>query len=419
VKKELIEALRLTREGRLAEAKALIERAAAGGSSTEKGPSRVVGSPSLPSATQTEAEPEVADPIEAGPTEPPSQPQTPMPSHVPPPPLQPFMPSALKGMSGRAGELLAKLAARHPAQRSIPLEQIAPQLGRWITGTFSGHAGTRAYKLYLPSRYQGQSLPLIIMLHGCTQDADDFAAGTRMNFLAEEEGCLVAYPEQAASANSSKCWNWFQPADQQRDRGEPSLISGITRKVITEHNVDSSRIYVAGLSAGGAMAAIMGATYPDLYAAAGAHSGLAPGSAHDLPSALQVMKRGAPGKRAAAQLTTIPLILFQGDHDSTVHPANADQLISQWVPMPGQFQVTTAQGQAPGGRNYTCTTYANPTGQILVERWTVHGANHAWSGGSSNGTFTDPTGPDASREMLRFFKRHPAGRGPSEAVCDG
>jgi poly(3-hydroxybutyrate) depolymerase len=176
---------------------------------------------------------------------------------------------------------------------------------------------------------------------------------------------------------------------------------------MAEHRVDTARVYVAGLSAGGAMAAIMAAAYPDLYAAVGVHSGLAPGSAHDLPSALQAMQHGGTPAGSATPVRPIPLMLFQGDNDATVHPRNADEFIRQWVSEPGQPHVTTRQGQVPGGRAYTCTVYQDLSGQTLVERWTVHGASHAWSGGSSNGSFTDPAGPDASQELARFFQQYP------------
>ena len=272
--------------------------------------------------------------------------------------------------------------------------------GQFIDGSYSNAAGSRKYKLYVPASYQGKEAALVVMLHGCTQDPVDFATGTQMNELAEEMGCLVLYPAQSQQANSSRCWNWFNALDQQRGQGEPSIIEGMTREVMASHAVDRDQVYVAGLSAGGAMASIMGTLYPELYAAVGVHSGLPFASAHDLPSALAAMK-GSIGK-GAQQGRSIPIIVFHGDRDTTVHPANGDALIAQ-----GASRVAQPSGAEPGkvpqGHAYTRTAHHKPDGTLHAEHWLIHGAGHAWSGGSANGSYTDGKGPNASREMMRFF----------------
>ncbi|HTQ71246.1 MAG TPA: PHB depolymerase family esterase [Acidocella sp.] len=285
---------------------------------------------------------------------------------------------------------------------------------KFLSASFSNPAGTRPYKLYVPSGYHGQPIPLIVMLHGCTQSPDDFAAGTCMNALAEEHVCLVVYPEQTNVANMSKCWNWFSPGDQRRDQGEPSLIAGITREVMSQYEVDPRRVYVAGLSAGGAAAAIMGAAYPDLFAAIGVHSGLACGAAGDLPSALATMRQGRNGvfQRRMMQPDAregrriVPAIVFHGDRDTTVHPSNGDGVVEQsTLSMPRETRVE--EGRVTGGHSYIRSVHISMSGETLVEQWLIHGAGHAWSGGSPAGTYTDPHGPDASKEMLRFFLDHP------------
>ncbi len=315
------------------------------------------------------------------------------------------------------------------SMRCVPgiVDSVAPEVapsstsagGQFIDGTYTNAAGGRGYKLYIPSGYTGQAVPLVIMLHGCTQTPADFAAGTGMNVLAEKEMFLVAYPEQAKSANGSKCWNWFQVADQQRSVGEPSLIAGITQQIIGAYNVDISRVYVAGLSSGGAMATIMAATYPDLYAAVGVHSGLAYGAAHDLPSAFAAMNGGA-GQHARQLARTIPMIVFHGDRDTTVATANADRTLDQWLQAtddgPGTMRgsvggAVVEEGRVTGGHAYTRSIYHDLSGRAMVEKWIIHQAGHAWSGGNSSGSYTDPKGPDASTEMVRFFREHPKGEG--------
>ena len=291
------------------------------------------------------------------------------------------------GMRGLAGD--------RPARADASLRSGA----RFEASAYSNEAGSRRYKLFIPSSYGGEKLPLVVMLHGCKQSPDDFAAGTRMNELAEERGFLVAYPEQSLSANSSRCWNWFNADGQLRDRGEPSLIAGITRQIIGNFAVDATRVYIAGLSAGGAAAAIMGAAYPDLYAAVGVHSGLACGAATDLSSAFTAMRQGGSPRPVGRP---VPTIVFHGDRDGAVNPRNGDQIIAQ-SKAGRRLNRTISRGQSAGGVGYTRTVHADESGASVMEQWVVHGAGHAWSGGSRAGSYTDPRGPDASREMLRFF----------------
>lgn len=278
-----------------------------------------------------------------------------------------------------------------------------PAGARFEDRVFTGAAGSRRYKVFVPSGYTGQKLPVLLMLHGCTQNPDDFAAGTQMNRLAEAQTFLVAYPEQPQSANMQRCWNWYAASDQVRDGGEPALLAGIARAVVEEFSADSDRVYAAGLSAGGAAAAILAATYPDLFAAVGVHSGLACGAARDVTSAFAAMKGqgGAPGRNRQA----VPTIVFHGDGDRTVHPANGEQVVAQAAAVTGLAE-TLEQGKSPGGVAYTRTLRSDGTGRTQLEYWVLHGAGHAWSGGSPNGSFTEPRGPDASAAMVRFFLEH-------------
>jgi poly(hydroxyalkanoate) depolymerase family esterase len=248
------------------------------------------------------------------------------------------------------------------------------------------------------------------MLHGGTQDADDFAAGTRMNDLAEEHGFLVAYPNQCKSANPSLCWNWFKPEDQMRGAGEPSIIAGITSEIIVERDIDPRRVFVAGLSAGGAMAGVMAATYPEIYAAVGVHSGLPYRSATDVPSAFAAM-RGDLGLQRQRKTRPAPdhalhprTIVFHGDADHIVHPSNAAKIVEERVKSEDRMERAKARSAS---RTYTREIIRDKSGTVVMEHWLIHGSGHAWSGGSPDGTYTDPHGPDASREMLRFFLEEP------------
>jgi poly(hydroxyalkanoate) depolymerase family esterase len=313
-------------------------------------------------------------------------------------PLKHSVPLAGKYQNG-----LQFLVREQGLRRDRQVSATPSEDARFIGRSFSNQSGSRTYKVFLPSGYSGQKLPLVVMLHGCTQNPDDFAAGTKMNELAEEQTFIVAYPRQSQSANMQKCWNWFDPNNQRREGAETSIIAGITRQVAEEFNADPARLYVAGLSAGGAAAANMAMTYPDLYAAIGVHSGLACGAARDMGSAFVAMSgRGISEHHPHG--TAVPTIMFHGDADRTVNSKNGNDVAAQansGLPL----TKIVARGEA-GGMAYTRTVQCNSVGLEIIEQWVLHGAGHAWSGGSTNGSYTDTRGPDASREMVRFFLRH-------------
>lgn len=301
---------------------------------------------------------------------------------------------------------------------------VAP--GSFTWHQHDGSAGSRRFKTYVPASCRGRRVPLIVMLHGCRQDPEDFASGTRMNRLADSHGFIVAYPEQPARANGSSCWNWFEPRDQRRDGGEPELIVGIVQQIAARQTlaqgqgqVDTQRVFVAGLSAGAAMALILSHTHPQTFAGVGVHSGLPYAMAHDVASAFAAMSRGsasrAPARRARKPTPrNVPTIVFHGTSDRTVNASNAEIIVSEalqgfeargGVPL----RTGTAQRGTAGGRAFSRTVYVDDgvggVGRVLLEDWRIDGLGHAWSGGSTDGSFTDAQGPDASAAMVEFFLR--------------
>lgn len=323
--------------------------------------------------------------------------QAPTPASPPPhaaPPLQadPLPPSALQ-----------------PAAKSAP--SFTKHRLAW-----DGH--WHPYRLFVPAGAASSPRPLLVMLHGCKQDSADFARGTGMNQLAQQRGCLVLYPEQIAKANRMRCWNWYDRAHQGH-AGEPALIAALTRQVAQAQGADPGRIYIAGLSAGGAMAAVVAALYPGLFAALGVHSGIAPGAASDVISAFSVMRRGAGTARAFAgrQDGLMPTIVFHGSADSTVHPDNSEQLVALALQdlQAGGLALTQSDeplstGASPAqARAAQRSRWLGPDGKSHLEYWRVDEGPHAWSGGHEAGSFTDPQGPDASAAMLDFFLQHKRG----------
>ena len=312
------------------------------------------------------------------------------------------------------------LDASHPVAKTH-------KAGQFLSGRFASDSRSLEYKLYVPSAYSDEPLapplPLVVMLHGCGQSAADFALGTGMNELAEQERCLVLYPEQSSQANWNRCWNWYEQAHHERDLGEPALIAALTRSLIAQYGVDASRVSVAGLSSGGAMAVILGRTYPDLFKAVGCHSGLAHRSATDGLSAMSAMRDGAAAAcmtnpmpsatPSATPFASTRVIVFHGDEDRTVHQKNSGDVVRQTiechlaqgadgarkVAMQAMHEET---GEA-SGRSFTRHTHRDETGDVIAEHWTIHGSGHAWSGGNAHGSYADASGPDASKEMLRFF----------------
>jgi poly(hydroxyalkanoate) depolymerase family esterase len=385
---EMAQALNLTKAGKLAEATEAIQRMLQSASAPQAMPNPNLGSyPMLESASPL---PTLASP----------------PTMVGSNPLS-RVPTALRRSLGSPHNL------QTPLQNLAALPGQAPPSGSLGTGVlldrmYAIGSSTRRYKIYVPPDCPNQGVPVIVMLHGGTQAVLDFAAGTGMNPLADLHHFLVVYPEQDARANPMRYWNWFRPQDQHTGDGEPALIAGITEQVISDYNADPDRVFMVGFSAGAAMAVVMAATYPHLYAGAGVHSGLPYGAAHDVPSAFALM-RGADLTSGRRDALRIPLIVFHGDHDEIVSVVNASHIRQQRLGVDGVIAaaagVDVRQGEVPGGHTYTRTTYSSQA-EVLLEQWIVHGAGHAWFGGTAGCSYTDPLGPDASTEMVRFFSEH-------------
>jgi poly(hydroxyalkanoate) depolymerase family esterase len=367
----MLEALNLTKAGRLTEATALIQRTLGS------------GSPTLQSKPDSSPEGE-GDPVNRL-------------SEVVQPLRLPW--------AGTRGLQLPRQGSNLPRQTPPP-ESLGS--GVLLDRTYANHAGARQYKVYVPPECPDQGVMVIVMLHGGTQAVLDYAAGTGMNKLADIHRFVVVYPEQDARANPMRYWNWFRPQDQRAGNGEPGLIAGITEQVISDYHADPDKAFIVGFSAGAAMATVMAATYPDLYAAAGVHSGLPYGTAHDVASAFALMRgENLPAQKDAA--LRIPLIVFHGDHDQIVDVVNASRIRQQRLGVADALtraeDVTVTPGQVAGGHGYTRTSYGDQA-QVLFEQWIVHGAGHAWFGGTAGCSYTDPRGPNASAEMVRFFAAH-------------
>ena len=302
------------------------------------------------------------------------------------------------------------ITARKSQESDIKVPSSVP--ATFKSDVFASSGTSWPYRLFTPSGPHDERLPLIVLLHGCTQTATDFALGTAMNELAEQKKCYVLYPEQIQRANSSRCWNWFEPGNQQRGLGEPGMIAALVQEVVATRHVDASRVYVTGLSAGGAMAAVMAGLYPDVFAALGVHSGLPCGAANDIPSAFNAMRSGSPPKvpgrpKAGAAM---PTIVFHGTADKTVHPDNGEHIVTAAVKAAQSGGVTLARNETrqdgSGARTARRTRYTAMDGTPWIEHWEVDSGPHAWSGGDTAGSYTDPTGPSASGAMLEFFLRH-------------
>ena len=400
-------ATRLTRAGRLNQATEAIQRALGGLRAPPRPPTAATPHPTESSANRGADHAAPHDVLDGCVFEADAPAAPKAPDGVTPRAAQPLAPAAAPGA--------APAAATAPTPAATPAATPRAAPGTFTQGSHTHAALSRDYKLYAPPGAAGRTLPLVVMLHGCTQNPDDFAAGTGMNERAAGQGFFVLYPAQSQAANPQRCWNWFKHNHQRRGSGEPALLASMTQAVMAGHGIDPRRVYIAGLSAGGAMAAVVADAYPEIFAAVGVHSGLPAGAARSVAEAMSVMRTGASGAGHHVA-SSVPTIAFHGDQDRTVHPRNGEQVVAAvltGVPGVAQGEARPAapprveQGASVRGQRYTRSTHLDDDGAVLAEHWLVHGAGHAWSGGLTEGSYTDPAGPDATREMLRFFLDHP------------
>ena len=325
-------------------------------------------------------------------------------------------PSQVKAESDSSAKLTAKSTAEPVAEPLIKSTSSAS--GNFVEDQFEFEGQLYPYRLFVPASAKvvpQQKFPLVVLLHGCKQDALDFSQGTAMNQLASEQHCLVLYPEQITAANSGRCWNWFEPEHQLRGQGEPGMIAALTLHVLASHGgkkaqipePDPARVYIAGLSAGGAMATLVAGLYPDIYAALGVHSGLPAGSASSLLTALNAMQIASP--QTLAEVSAIPTIVFHGSADATVHPDNSEHIARAAQAAFAQAGINLTASESQGGTDARAalrTVYSDAKGVAQIERWSIAEGEHAWSGGDAAGSYTDPQGPSASAAMLAFFLQH-------------
>jgi len=295
-----------------------------------------------------------------------------------------------------------------------------------VRGEYTSSEGTRPWRLFVPSRATN-AMPsmLLVMLHGCTQSANDFAAGSRMDVVAEEQGYFVLYPEQLAKANARSCWNWFDAAHQMHGHGEPSLIAGMVNEIARKYAIDAARVHLVGVSAGAAMATLTAVAYPQQFATLTSASGIGWRAATDVVRALTVMQKGGGDGLPTSQMMiaamgstarAVPTLVLHGGRDAVVNAKNADDLATQWVGVhdalrarngePALLADAAAATRSDNGYTVNERSWRDSKGSARVTLIRIEDLGHAWSGGSTVGTFTDAKGPDASRLIAAFCAAH-------------